>query len=115
MRNPSPRRKAGALLKEMEKAKGGNRTGANQYSPGKRNPSAEATGSLPQRKRTEKAEAPKCWSDRPTGIAGGKITDRRAMPVVEIGRSAFKGVNMEWQTNALHWCTRPRVLLKGKR
>lgn len=42
-----------------------------------------------------------------------QITDRRAIPVV--GRSVGKGVNMEWQTNALHWCTRPRVLLKGKR
>jgi hypothetical protein len=26
-----------------------------------------------------------------------------------------KGVNLEFQTNALHYWTRPRVLLKGKR
>ncbi len=26
-----------------------------------------------------------------------------------------KGVNLEYQTNALHYCTRPKVLLRGKR
>lgn len=26
-----------------------------------------------------------------------------------------KGISMEWQTNAIHFCTRPRTLLKGKR
>ena len=26
-----------------------------------------------------------------------------------------KGVNLEFQMNALHYCTRPRVLIPGKR